>query len=826
MSLRHNESLIFTMKISYNWIKQYLDIDNNPAELSEILTNIGLEVEGMEDWMSVEGGLEGIIIGEVVECHPHPNADKLSITKVDIGLYEPLNIVCGAPNVARGQKVPVATIGTRLKFNDNELIIKKSKIRGELSEGMICAEDELGLGTSHEGIMILPENSVIGTEASDYFKVERDTVFEIGLTPNRIDGASHYGVARDLAAYFNLQKEATAIKPDISAFKVDNTDNVIPVTVENTRDCPRYTGLTISNVCVKESPDWLKNRLKSIGLAPINNIVDVTNYVLHEIGQPLHAFDADKIEGGRVIVKNLPDKTKFISLDEIERELSDKDLMICDASRGMCIGGVFGGMGSGVNFETKNIFLESAYFNPVSIRKSARRHDLNTDASFRFERGCDYANTPWALKRAALLIKELAGGSISSKVVDIYPKNIENKSISITYANIIRLIGNDIDKKLIKKILESLDFKISSESAEGMIIEVPSYRVDVTREADVIEEILRIYGYNNIVIGNKVNSTLTYIEKPDNEKIVNSISDMLSGFGFMEIMSNSLTPASLYENNPDFDSSKLVMLANPLSSDLNAMRQTLLYGGLSAIERNINRQNSNLRFYEFGNCYFRKSPDATKVDDYEERYYLDLFITGNQAKESWNTKSSPADFFLMKSTVDMILEKAGASRNSIMETNAEKAYFSEGLKYKLNGKTVALLGKISRKNAAAFDIKQDVFYASVEWSRILEIIKNLKPGFRELPKFPAVRRDLALLVNSDIKFADLRDLAFKTERNILTEVGLFDVYEDDSLGKNKKSYALSFILRDDKRTLTEKMIDKVMKNLIRVYTSEMNATIR
>ncbi len=814
------------MKISYNWIKQYLDIDSSPAELSEILTNIGLEVEGMDDWQSIEGGLEGIIIGEVLECHPHPNADKLSLTKVDIGQNKPLYIVCGAPNVAKGQKVPVATVGTKLRFDDNELTIKKSKIRGEISEGMICAEDELGLGTSHEGIMILPEDAVIGTEGADYFTVERDTVFEIGLTPNRIDGASHYGVARDLAAYFNLQKTISALKPDISSFKIDNTDNTIPVLIENTDDCPRYTGITISNIKVMESPGWLKNRLRSIGLSPINNIVDITNYVLHELGQPLHAFDADKIEGGRVIVKNLPDKTKFTSLDEIERELSEKDLMICDARGGMCIAGVFGGIGSGVNFETKNIFLESAYFNPVSIRKSARRHDLNTDASFRFERGADYENTIWALKRATLLIKELAGGSISSEIIDIYPKKIERKSLTVTYKNINRLIGNKIDRKLIKKTLESLDFEITSETPEGLDLVVPSYRVDVTREADVIEEILRIYGYNNIVTGNKVNSTLSYIDKPDNELIVNSISDMLSGYGFMEIMSNSLTPSSLYDDNPDFDSSRLVMLLNPLSSDLNAMRQTLLYGGLSAIERNINRQNNKLRFYEFGNCYTKKTPDASMVKDFEEKHNLDLFITGDQSLDSWNIKSSPSDFFLLKSTVDMILEKAGADMNSLKENNADKAYFSEGLTYSLNGKSLAHLGKVSRKTTAVFDIKQDVFYASIDWSRIMEIIKNKKPGFRELPKFPSVRRDLALLVDSNIKFADLKDLAFKTEKNILREVGLFDVYEDNSLGENKKSYAMKFILRDDKRTLDDKTIDKVMNKLIRVYSNEINATIR
>ncbi len=814
------------MKISYNWLKEYIDIDTTPEELSVILTNTGLEVEGMEEWVSVEGGLKGIVIGEVKECEQHPNADKLSLTRVDIGSGELLNIVCGAPNVAVGQKVPVATIGTSLKFGDNEFVIKKSKIRGELSEGMICAEDELGLGSSHEGIMVLDDNAVIGTAGSTYFPVEYDTIFEIGLTPNRIDGGSHFGVARDLAAWFNQKEICTAHKPDIKAFKIDNTSRPIPVEVENTTDCPRYAGLTISNIKVSESPEWLKIRLRSIGLSPINNIVDITNYVLHEIGQPLHAFDADKISGGKVIVKNLPDKTKFISLDEAERELSARDLMICDAERGMCIGGVFGGINSGVSFETKNIFLESAYFNPVSIRKSARRHDLNTDASFRFERGVDPAGTIWALKRAAMLIKEIAGGDISSEIVDEYPDKIKNHRVELCYSNIKRLIGQDLGQDNIKIILKSLDIIIKKDDGEILSLEVPAYRVDVTREADVIEEILRIHGYNSVAISDKVNSTLTYIEKPDKEKVINTISDMLAGFGFMEIMSNSLTQGSIYSDNPDFSDKELVILANPLSSDLNAMRQTLLYGGLSAMERNINRQNSNLRFFEFGNCYFLNNTGAKGVDAYTEKLKLDLFVTGDQSLESWNMQSSKTDFYFIKSSLNKVLERLGIAISKLEEKESEYSYFSEGIDYVENAGTIASFGKLSPKLCADFDIKQEVYYASVDWAMVMERLKAKKQGFTELPKYPAVRRDLALLLDKGVKFSSLRELAFKTERNILREVGLFDVYEDKSLGENKKSYALSFILRDDKRTLTDKMIDKVLRNLIRVYKTELGASIR
>lgn len=814
------------MKISYNWLRQYLNIDKDPTELSDILTNIGLEVEGMEEWLSVEGGFKGIVIGEVVECKKHPNADTLSVTKVDIGSGDLLSIVCGAPNVAAGQKVPVATIGTPVKHGDNEFIIKKSKIRGELSEGMICAEDELGMGNNHEVIMVLSPDVKTGTPGSEYFNVEKDTVYEIGLTPNRIDGGSHYGVARDLAAFCNQKAPIVAIKPSVDSFKPDNNNNYIPVVIENSKDCPRYTGLTISSITVKESPEWLKNRIRSIGLEPINNIVDITNYVLHEIGQPLHAFDADMILGDRIIVKNLPDKTNFVTLDEQEKKLSSGDLMICNESEGMCIGGVFGGFTSGVTEKTKNIFLESAYFNPVAIRKTSRRHDLHTDASFRFERGVDPENTIWALKRAAILIKEIAGGDVSSEIVDVYPQKISPYRVKVSFSNIYRLIGKEIKEENIRKILVSLDIKILNESNGILNLEVPAYRVDVTREADVIEEILRIYGYNNIETTNQIRSTITYLDKPDKEKVINTISDMLSGYGFMEIMSNSLTPASLYNNSPDFDAETLVMLANPLSSDLNAMRQTLLFGGLSAAARNINRQNANLKLYEFGNCYFKNRPVAKAVEDFSEELSLDLFVTGTVRPENWNIKSEKTDFFFIKSAVEMVLEKTGINPADLSETSSVRNYFSDGTEYSINNKFLCEFGKLSRKTLNNLDIKQDIYYGHINWTRLMDLLKLQKTIYSELPKLPAVRRDLALLLDNRVKFSSIREAAFRCEKNILRRVGLFDVYEDKSLGQNKKSYAVSFILRDDKQTLTDKMIEKVMNNLIRVFKNEFNAEVR
>ncbi len=817
------------MKISYNWLKDYLDIDIEPLKLSELLTEIGLEIEAIEEWESVKGGLKGVVIGEVLTCRKHPAADKLSVTTVNIGAPEHLQIVCGAPNVAAGQKVPVATAGTVIFKGDESLEIKKSKIRGELSEGMICAEDELGLGTLHEGIMVLKEDAVPGTPASEYFKIVRDTVFQIGLTPNRIDSGSHFGVARDLAAYLNINGgiEKRAVKPSVEGFSPDNNDKQYQVIIENRFDCPRYTGITISGATVKESPEWLKNKLKAIGLNPINNVVDITNFVQNEIGQPLHAFDADKIEGNKVIIKNLPDKSKFITLDGTERNLSSKDLMICNAYEGMCIAGVFGGIKSGITDSTKNIFLESAYFNPVAIRKTARRHGLSTDASFRFERGADPEIAPWALKRAAMFIREIAGGKISSGIIDVYPEPIKRKQVEVAYPNITRLIGKHIDPLVVKKILGLMEINIINEEDEKLLLEIPSYRVDVKREADVIEEILRIYGYNNIESGDHVNSTLYSPEKPDKEKLVNIISDMLTSNGYSEIMCNSLNPAVFYETG-DFNTEQLVILANPLSSDLNAMRQSLLFGGLSSVAWNINRQNPDLRLFEFGNCYFyRKSGrPVPSVGDYEEKKSLDIFISGNNGPLRWNQKAEPTTFFNIKSAVEMILSRLSLVPDDLILGESKRKYFSESVTWLYRDRLLAECGNISEDYLARFNIGQVVWYAHIEWDVLLTAVKDHKVSYTELPKYPWVRRDLALLLDKGVKFGQIREIAFKTEKHILKSVDLFDVYESDSLGENKKSYAVSFILRDDLKTLTDKNIEKTMNSLVSAFERELNARIR
>jgi phenylalanyl-tRNA synthetase beta chain len=818
------------MKISYNWIKDYLKIDLEPAKVAEILTAIGLEIEGMEEWVSVKGGLKGVVIGEVLTCKKHPAADKLSVTTVDIGGPQPLQIICGAPNVTAGQKVPVATIGTVVFKGDGSLEIKKSKIRGELSEGMICAEDELGLGNSHEGIMVLDKDLKPGTPASSYFKIEKDYVFEIGLTPNRIDSGSHFGVARDLAAYLNLNAgmDQRAVLPSVSAFKPDNNNNPYEVIIENSTDCPRYTGITISGVTIGESPDWMKNKLRAVGLNPINNVVDITNYVQHEVGQPLHAFDADKIEGKKVIIRNLPDRSKFITLDNVERNLSSRDLMICNPKEGMCIAGVFGGIKSGVTASTKNIFLESAYFNPVAIRKTSKRHGLKTDASFRFERGADPNINIWALKRAIMLIKEIAGGKISSDIVDVYPNRIKNVQVDVNYNNINRLIGKKIEPDAVKKILSLLDIEITHDDGVNLKLVIPSYRVDVKQEADVIEDILRIYGYNNVEVNMHVNSTLSYPEKPNKEKIVNIISDLLSANGFSEIMCNSICPASWYEHNDDFDKNQLVMLANPLSSDLNAMRQSLLFGGLSSVIWNINRQNLDLKLYEFGNCYFHHKSDKPypKVANYIEKASFDLFISGNTGRQSWNCKTNPSDFFNIKSSVEMILSRLGVNPESLSSGETDKKYFAESSTYLFNNKLVAEAGRISKSYLSKFDIGQDVYWGHIEWDLLIKLIKTHSISFHELPKYPSVKRDLALLLDRGIKFGQIRDIAFRTEKNILHDINLFDVYESDTLGKNKKSYAVSFVLRDDLKTMTDKNIDKIMNNLIKAFENELNAQIR
>ncbi|MBN2772943.1 MAG: phenylalanine--tRNA ligase subunit beta [Prolixibacteraceae bacterium] len=816
------------MKISYNWLKDYIDFDLSPEKLAEILTETGLEVAGVEKVENIKGGLEGFVVGEVITCEPHPDSDHLSKTTVNVG-HQVLPIVCGAPNVAAGQKVVVATVGTTLYMGDGEFQIKKAKIRGEVSEGMICAEDEMGMGTDHEGIMVLNELAKPGTPAKEYFNIQSDWAIEIDLTPNRIDGASHIGVARDLAAYLNLKNEITYKKPSVEEFKVDNHDLEIPIEIKNPEACPRYSGVTITDVKIADSPTWLQNRLKAIGLTPINNVVDITNFVLYETAQPLHAFDADEIKGGKVVVRTMEAGTKFITLDEEERELSSEDLMICNTEDGMCIGGVFGGIRSGVKESTKNIFLESACFDPVFIRKTARRHGLNTDASFRFERGTDPNGTIYALKRAALLIKEIAGGRISSEIVDFYPEPVADFEVNISYKNILRLIGKELGVETIKKILTSLEIKVVSEDENGLTVHVPPYRVDVQREADVIEEILRIYGYNNIEIPSIVKSTLQTSQKPAPNKIRNIISDMLTSLGFNEIMSNSLTKAVYYEGLKDYPETKTVKLFNPLSQDLNSMRQTLLFGGLESIAYNANRQNRNIRFYEFGNCYFSKGTDLKEspADNYFEEEHLGLFISGNKEQESWNSPVQESSFSQLKTFTENILKKTGFNLQNLKVENSENELFSEGLTYfGRNGKKLVEMGIVNKKWLKKFEISNPVYYSDFDWGQLFLELKSNKTEFSEIPKYPAVRRDLAILVDKKIKFIELEKLAYQTERNILREVNLFDVYEGKGIPNDKKSYAISYILRDDLRTLKDKQIDKVMNKLVSVYERELGAQLR
>lgn len=819
------------MKISYNWLKNYIKSDKSPAELADILTSIGLEVESVNEWESVRGSLSGVVTGKVIECKPHPNADTLFVTRVDIGSGDLLSIVCGAHNVSAGQIVPVATVGTTLYLGNNELALKKSRIRGEVSEGMICAEDELGIGEDHSGIVVLPPDTPIGIPASEIFSIEKDTIFEIGLTPNRIDSGSHFGVARDLAAWLNQYEKTEATLPERGTFSIDNNSLKIPVFIENKSDCPRYSAITISNVRVGESPQWLLNRLRAIGLKPVNNIVDATNFILHEIGQPLHAFNADKIAGGKVIVKNMAEGSSFITLDGIERKLSAKDLMICNETEAMCIAGVFGGIDSGITTDTKNIFLESAYFNPVAVRKTARRHNLNTDASFRFERGTDPEITITALKRAAVLIKELAGGEISSEIIDNYPTSFSPVTVKADIPRMEMIIGKKIGREKIISILDSLDIKVTGSDNGTLELLVPLYRVDVTREADVIEEILRIYGYNNIETDNRLISTLSYITQPDRERIMNSIADMLSGSGFNEIISNSLNPASWYEGSPDFDQSTLVRISNPLSSDLNVMRQSLLYGGLSALSRNINRQNEDLRLYEFGHTYFRKRIDKEdETDDttrlFNENSSLALFVTGNKRMSSWNHKEEQSDFWYIKSVVEMVLSRAGVTVKDVKTDSCSTGYMTEGVDIMSGSKTIARYGRVSRSYLKRSDIDQDVWFAHIDWEWLVKKAAHQAVTYSELPKHLSVRRDLALLVDRKVQFGTIKELAFRNEKVLLREVSLFDVYENESLGENKKSYAVSFLLRDDRKTLTDKAIDKIMNNLARVYESELGAKIR
>lgn len=808
------------MKISYNWLKQFLKIDWEAEKTGELLTDLGLEVEGIERIESIKGSLKGVVVGEVLTCEKHPNADKLKVTTVNIGEEEAVQIVCGAPNVAAGQKVPVATIGTTLYDDkENAFKIKKGKIRGELSYGMICAEDELGLGKGHDGILVLDESTVPGTPLAEVFNIETDEVFEIGLTPNRADAMSHYGTARDLRAGLIQQGVSLElISPSVSNFHVDERKLKFAVNVENKDLTPRYCGVTITDVKVADAPEWIQNKLKAIGLTPINNIVDITNYVLHELGQPLHAFDAAKVKGNKILVKNLEEGTKFTTLDGVERALSSEDLMICDAdSNPLCIAGVFGGEDSGVSKDTNSIFLESAYFNPVSVRKSAKRHALNTDASFRFERGIDPNFTKYALKRAALLITEIAGGTISSDIIDLYPEKIEDFELVLSYENVARLIGEKLPNDTIKNILASLEIKVISETEGGLGLLVPSYRVDVKREADIVEEILRVYGYNNVQFSHKLNSSISFSDF-DGLKIENTVGNQLNALGFHEIMSNSLTKASYIEHSENLKDENNVAMLNPLSSDLAVMRQSLLFSGLESVAYNINRKNNSLQFFEFGKTYHKFE------DKYEESKHLALFVSGNRTQDSWTGTSKTSDFFYLKGVVIALLERLGASK--LKTTPTKNDVFSEGIALSLGKIKLADIGIVKKDILKDFGIKQEVVYVDFNWDNVLKISGKKGIKVQALPKFPAVKRDLSLLLDSKVNFSEIYNLSFQSERKLLKEVDLFDVYEGSKLPDNKKSYAVSFLIQDEEKTLNDKQIDKIMQKLTATFEKNLGATLR
>ena len=808
------------MKISYNWLKQFLKIDWEAEKTGELLTDLGLEVEGIETIESIKGSLLGVLVGEVLTCEKHPNADKLKITTVDIGGKEPLQIVCGASNVASGQKVPVATVGTVL-YDDKgaPFHIKKGKIRGEASLGMICAEDELGLGTSHEGILVLDDSLKPGTPVADVFKIETDNVFEIGLTPNRADAMSHFGTARDLRAGLMQQGILLElISPSVSIFQVDERTLKFDVEVTDKDLAPRYCGVTISDLKVAPSPDWIQKKLKALGLTPINNIVDITNYVLHELGQPLHAFDAEKVQGNKIQVKTLASGTKFTTLDGVTRELHAEDLMICDGdSTPLCIAGVFGGADSGVSEQTTSIFLESAYFNPVSIRKSAKRHALNTDASFRFERGIDPNFTKYALKRAALLISEIAGGKIASDIVDLYPKKIEDFELVLSYKNVARLIGEELPNETIKNILASLEIKIISETEGGLGLTIPSYRVDVQREADLIEEILRVYGYNNIEFSHKLNTSISFSDFKG-VRIENTIANQLNAQGFHEIMSNSLTKSAYTDHSENLNVANNVAMLNPLSHDLAVMRQSLLFSGLESVSYNINRKNTSLRLFEFGKTYHKYE------EKYQEQKHLALFVSGTRNKETWSLENRNSDFFYVKGIVLSVLKRLGAA--NLKEKPSKNDLLSEGISLSLGKIKLADLGTVDPKVLKSFGIKQEVLYVDFDWENVLKVMSKKSFKVKALPKFPAVKRDLSLLLDRKVTFGELYNLAFQSERKLLKEVALFDVYEGDKLPEAKKSYAVSFLIQDEEKTLNDKQIDKIMQKLQSTFEKNLQATLR
>ena len=820
------------MNISYNWLKEYVSFDMTPEEVSAALTSIGLEVGSVDEVQSIKGGLEGIVIGEVLTCEEHPNSDHMHVTTVNLGSGEPVQIVCGAPNVAAGQKVVVATLGTKLYDGDECFTIKKSKLRGVESNGMICAEDEIGIGTSHDGIIVLPADAVPGTPAKDYYGIKSDYVIEVDITPNRADACSHYGVARDLYAWLVQQgKETSLTRPSCDAFSIDNNELPIAIRVENTEACPRYAGITVKGVTVKESPEWLQNKLRLIGLRPINNIVDITNYILHAYGQPLHTFDADKIKGGTVVVKTMPEGTPFVTLDEVERKLSDRDLMICNAEEPMCIGGVFGGLESGTTEDTKNVFLESAYFNPTSIRKSARRHGLSTDASFRFERGIDPNGCIYALKQAALLVKELAGGTISMELTDVYPNPINDFRVELDYSYVNMLAGKDIPADTVKSIVTSLEMKIVDETAEGITLEVPAYRVDVQRPCDVVEDILRIYGYNNVEIPTTLKSSLTTKGEADkSHKLQNLVAEQLVGCGFNEILNNSLTASAYYDELETYPAKNLVRLMNPLSNDLNVMRQTLLFGGLESIMHNANRKSADLKFFEFGNCYSynaEKKNDEKVLAPYTEQSLMGLWVTGKRVNNSWAHADEATSVFELKAYVLNIFARLGLNLGTVVFGTLANDIFANAITiHTRGGKLLATIGIITRKIQRKFDIDNEVYYAELNWKELMRAIKNQKVSYKELSKYPAVKRDLALLIDKAVQFADIKKIAYESEKKLLKEVALFDVYEGKNLEAGKKSYAVSFLLQDENATLNDKQIDKIMSKIIANLENKLQAKLR
>ena len=815
------------MNISYKWLKEYVDFDLTAQQVCDALTSTGLEVDALEEVQSVKGGLKGLYVGKVLTCEPHPNSDHLHVTTVDLGKGEPSQIVCGAPNVAAGQKVIVADLGCVLYDGDQEFVIKKSKLRGVESNGMICAEDEIGIGNDHAGIIVLPEDAVVGTPAAEYYHLESDWLIEVDITANRADGLSHWGVARDLYAWLKSNGYETKMhRPDCSKFKVDNHDLPIEVKIENTEACKRYACVSVTGCEVKESPEWLKNKLNTIGLRPINNIVDITNYIMMAYGQPLHTFDADMVKGHKIVVKTMPEGTPFQTLDGEEHKLSDRDLAICNAEDPMCIAGVFGGKGSGTYETTKNVVLESAYFHPTWIRKSARRHGLSTDASFRFERGVDPNGTIYALQQAAILCQELAGGEVSMEICDVYPEPIKNAVVDLSFKYVHDLVGKDIDPEIIKAICLSLEMEIKYENEQGLTLEIPAYRVDVQRPCDVVEDILRIYGYNNVKIPTQLKSSLVIKGDEDQKhKLANLVSEQLVGEGFNEILNNSLTKAAYYG-----ESDTLVRIMNPLSSDLNVMRQTLLFGGLESIQHNVNRKRQNLRFFEFGNVYTfdpAKKNDDDPMQAYKEQYHAALWLTGKRVEGSWAHANEDSNFYELSAYVENILRRIGVKPGMVVRKKSENPIFSAGLSIEnRGGKQLIEMGIINKKLLKQFDLSAPVYYAELNWTALMKVIKKNEVLYTEISKFPAVSRDLALLVDNNVEFAQIEQIARQTEKKLLKKVELFDVYEGDKLPAGKKSYAVNFILQDEEKTMGDKQIDAIMQKLIANIKKQLNAELR